>query len=425
MKYKISDNQKKWVEANFLVLVRACGFPQNKGKQILLNKDFFPSTFDAKEVEIENILKDLTEIFGFESKIINYEIVYDLRDSYRFPLAIQGKIQETELDKVSDNEYCIYVSNSIIQIPNRLIFCLINDFLRIKLSDSKIPHDQNKYSENFLFLAGIYFGFGVILTQKRIEIGKSTTLFWQKEWSFSSSMLLENIIYGFAIYQKIFSNLDNGWIKELPKDFESKITEATSLIQSNIFANVNEVEAKYLMRKSFEESEKCNFILATELLNKVITLSENHQTISGAYNNLGYLKLKTGFTEESSINFEKAIEYRPDFGFANDNLGYSLILQNQLERGFIYLEKAEKTLNNDKGYHYRNLGLYFHKKGELLKAREHYNKAFNNQKIPIDFLEYHFSELLSDIGDDENADKFLKLAVEKGKKIALDKLNFK
>ncbi|GAA5100474.1 hypothetical protein GCM10023210_39030 [Chryseobacterium ginsengisoli] len=423
MKYKISDSQKQWVEANFLVLIKACGFPWNKGEQILLNQHFFPNTFNSKEIEIENIIKDLITIFDFGNKIIKYEIIYDLRDSNSFPLAIRGKFQETELDKVSDNEYCIYISNSTKEMPNRLIFCLINDFLRIKLSDAKIPHDQNKYSENFLFLAGIYFGFGVILTQKRIDTGKSSTSFWQKKWNFSSSMLVENIIYGFALYQKIFPSLDISWMKELPKDFESKINEVASLVHSSMIADVNEAEAKYFLKKSLEKSKKDNFILAIELLNKVITLSNDHQTISTAYNNTGYLKLKIGFIEESSVHFKKAIEYRPDFGFANDNLGYSLILRNLLDEGLVYLEKAEKTLNNDKGYHYRNLGLYFHKKGELLKAKEYYDQAFDHQKRPIDFLEYHFSELLSEIGDEENADKFLKIAVDKREKIAMDKFN--
>lgn len=426
MKYKIPDNQKKWVESNFLVLIRACGFPQkNKGEQVLLNQQFFPNTFGAKEVEVENIIKDLIGIFGFEDKIINHEIFYDLRDSSNFPLAIQGKIQETELYNVSDNEYCIYISNSTKEIPNRLIFCLINDFLRIKLLEANIPHDQNKYSENFLFLAGIYWGFGVILTQKRIETGKSSTLFWRKKWNFSSSMLEENIIYGFALYQKIFPSLDTSWIKELPKEFGVRMMEASSLIPFSFITDVKEAESKYFLRMATIESKKDNFSLAIELLNKVITLSNDHQTISTAYNNLGYLKLKIGFIEESSDLFEKAIEYRSDFGFANDNLGYSLILQNQLDAGFVYLEKAEKTFNNDKGYHYRNLGLYFHKKGELFKAKEYYNRAFDHKKIPIDFLEYHFSELLSELGDEENADKFLKLAADKHEKIAIDKFNFK
>ena len=42
MQFKITKNQKEWVETNFKFLIQRCGEPRKKGEQVLLNFQYFP-----------------------------------------------------------------------------------------------------------------------------------------------------------------------------------------------------------------------------------------------------------------------------------------------------------------------------------------------------------------------------------------------
>ena len=435
MEFKISDNQRKWAETNFIFLLKSYGIPPNHGNQALLNSKYFSATFSEKETKIENILEDLKNILSLNSARISYEFSYDLRDSVGLPLAIQGEFDEMQLQKLNNNEYCILISNSVKDKPNKFIFSLINIILKIKLSELKINSEEIKFLEHFVFLAGIYFGLGVILTQKRKEVGYSTDGFWRTTWRFSSPMLDENIIYCFALYQNLFPNPNEVWVKELPSEIKSKLNVASNLINpdwknlkrennfsKNQFQN-DEEKAKKIFSLSMQESKMGNFENSINSAKEILEISKDDVLVSSVYNNIGYWQLKLNLIEESIENFKKAIQFRPNFPYANDNLGYTLILQNNLDEGFEYLQRALKTEKNDLGFSYRNHGLYFHKKGELKKAKEHFELAFKYEKIPVDFLEFHYAELLFELGEVEKAKGFLELSVQKGEKISIEKYN--
>ncbi|MCG2794214.1 MAG: tetratricopeptide repeat protein [Weeksellaceae bacterium] len=406
MNFKTEENKKKWIETSFLILIKACGFPKNKGEQYLLNPQFFPNTYNSKKLEIDNLFQDLSNLLDLNSKKITYEITYDLRDSGNTPYASRGKINEIEISKTDENSFCINISNSLIDTQKKFIYTLLIEFIRIKLVDFKLFEEENNISEHFIFLAGIYFGFGIILFENRSEVGTIRTGFWKKTWRFLSPVLPENIVYSFAFYQKLFPNSNPNWRKILPSDFQKNIEKSF-----NLYSDFD-IEAKLE-----------NITISQELIKNVLEVSENNGLTATAKNNIGYRKLKEGLVQESAAYFREAVKDKNNFGYANDNLGYTLILQGNLEEGLNFLKHATTTGNNDKGYSYRNLALYHHRKGDLIEAKKLYELAFDNQNIPIDFLEYHYSKLLFDMNDKENAIKFLETAKDKGEQVAIDKFN--
>ena len=424
MKFTISVSDKKWVEKNFFLFIKYCGFPENEGQQFLFNKDFFPKTHDNKGVSVDSLIKDFTQLFNLRDVLIQYEILDDLRDSYSMPLEIYGKVIETELIKKEDGEYFIQISRTLCNRTNRLLFCLTNEFCKIKLHENNISTEHRKDEELYLFLAAIYFGFGLILTQRRYEIGKNKDGYWESTWRFVSNMPDDLIIYAFALYLRIFPLSTKNWINELPREIKKPLDQAEKIINEScsIELDRNELLAAHLSCKAYFYQKDNNYTSAYKCYDTVLELSNKPVTLALAHNSIGYAKLKQGSIDESIIHFKKAIQYNPDSGFANDNLGYSLILSGNPDLGFEFLMKAIATGNNDKGYSLRNQALYYHKKNELQKSKELFDSAFQNVSIPIDFIEYHYADLLFDMGETEKGFSFLEVAANKGELIAIDKL---
>jgi tetratricopeptide (TPR) repeat protein len=139
------------------------------------------------------------------------------------------------------------------------------------------------------------------------------------------------------------------------------------------------------------------------------------------YNNMGYYYMRKRDYQQGISNFRKALALGPAYGFANDNLGYALIVTGELEEGLSYMEKAIETGNNDIAYTYRNLALYHQRKKEFDLAEEFFQKSFD-QKTPVDLLEYHYGEFLLDQGDIENAKAFFLKSAEKKEEEGISKL---
>ncbi|WP_294296437.1 hypothetical protein [uncultured Chryseobacterium sp.] len=353
MNFKTEENKQGWIETSFFILLKAYGIPKNSGDQYLLNSQFFPNLFSSKKLEIQNLIQDLSNILDLNSNKISYEISKDLRDSQSTPYVSQGNINEIEITKNDEASYCITISNSIKDRQKQFIYTIIIEFIRIKLLESRIFEKSNNLSEDFLFLAGVYFGFGVILFENRSEVGTVRTGFWKKTWRFLSPVLPESIIYSFTFYQKLFPVSNFNWKQTLPSE-----------ILKNIDASIHLFDSDFEM-----EAIKEDFIINTDVVKSIVERRENRNLTATEKNNIGYRKLKEGLLEESARYFREAIQDRSNFGYANDNLGYTLILQGELEEGFHFLQQAIRTNNNNQGYSYRNLALYYHKKGNLAEEK--------------------------------------------------------
>jgi Tfp pilus assembly protein PilF len=136
---------------------------------------------------------------------------------------------------------------------------------------------------------------------------------------------------------------------------------------------------------------------------------------------MGYYYLRMKDYQQGMSNFRKALALGPEYGYANDNLGYALIMTGQLEEGRSYLERAMQTANNDAAYTFRNFALYHQRKKEFDLAEKFFQRAFD-QQTPVDLLEYHYGEFLLEQGDAEKAKVFFQKSASKNEEEGISRL---
>jgi len=431
-KFQLPENDRLWVEENFNWLIRVLGYPHPISEQILLVEIYFPITFRAEQVEVENILRDLCYLLEIVENKIEFEIHEDLRDIYGMPLATVGKAMETELEQVEEG-YKIHVANNLKKHPKRLIYNLIYECVKIKLLEKRVEFDSGEDTSMFIYLAGIYFGFGVILTQNLTELGHSSDGSWRTNWRFTSQIPDETMCYALAFFSKLTEFGPLNWKDDLPKDRKKLVEKAIAFLNENPDSTFNKGEffAKRLFGIAHMQYKGYNIEEAISTLEKSLILTKDELLKSDIYNNLGYYSLRLGEYEKSIPYFQEAIKRDPDYGYPNDNLGYAFIQLGKLEEGKTWLEKALLTGTNHKAYSFRNLALYYQAKGETQLAEENFQKAFDATEGSVDLLELHFAEFLLNLGRTEEAVNYLKQAVEKGEPEAikkmkeLEKINFK
>ena len=188
--FRITDLDREWVEDNFKWLIKFCGYPNRQSEQIIITEKFFPNAFSNRGLLIQNVIKDLSNLLGLHSSKIKFEIHEDLRDVYGMPFEMQGKPFETETEFTDDN-YTIHIAKTIADRPNRLIFSLINEFIKIRLTENKLQFDTGDDTSLFIFIAGIYFGFGIPLCQNLTDRGRIDDGFWETKWDYVSEMPTE------------------------------------------------------------------------------------------------------------------------------------------------------------------------------------------------------------------------------------------
>lgn len=420
--FPFPEHDRQWVTENFTWLIHVFGHPALKKEQITLTESFFPATFRAEKVTVENVLHDLGVLLEIPADKIAFEIHEDLRDIYGMPLAIAGKAIETELKELKSG-YKIHIANNLHKHPKRLIYRLVYDCVRIKLRESKMDFDTGEDTEMFIYLAGIYFGFGVILIQNLRETGRSSDGAWETSWNFNSPMPDETMIFGLAFYSKLVKEDSPAWKADLRSDLKKKFEQAIDFLIRTMNPDFSkEMMANRLYSASHTQYKSQKFEEAVSSLEKALILTNNDQLKVDIYNNLGYYLLRLCRYDESIPHLREAVRLKPDYGYANDNLGYALIRTGAMEEGKEWLEKALQTKTNDDAYSFRNLALYYQEKGELEAAEENFLKAFHVMENPVDLLELHFSDFLFQTGRAEEAQNYLNQAVQRGEPEAIQRL---
>ncbi len=355
---------------------------------------------------------------------IAFEVVNDIRDTYGMPYEIEGKPFETELE-VDEAKYKIHIANSLQKHPKRLIYSLVYEFIRIKLIDNKLQFDTCDDTELFIYLAGIYFGFGVLLSQNLKDTGRVDDGFWETKWNYISEMPNEIMAFALATYSKLIEQDSPKWKENLPSDLKSQFGKAIKYLNDNPseLYDKKELEVNELFKTAYDQYLKNQFDEAIANLQKILYLTNDDVMKADVYNNLGYYNIRLKNYEQSVSYFKSSINIIPDYGYANDNLGYALIQLGKLEEGKEFLEKALETENNDIAYTYRNYALYYQAKGEVNKAEEYFKKSFDSIKDSVDLLEYHYADFLIKNVQTEKGLVFLKKAVEKGEPEAINKMN--
>jgi Tfp pilus assembly protein PilF len=421
--FQLPEQDRIWVEENFAWLIQAFGYSDIQKAQITLTENFFPATFRAEKVEVGNIIHDLCDLFQIGEQKITYEIHEDLRDVGGMPFMMVGKPFETELEQSEEN-YQLHIAKNLFKHPKRLIFSLTYEFTRIKLLESKLVFDESEDTEMFIYLAGVYFGFGVILTQNLRETGTSNDGAWETTWQFTSPMPDETMIFALALYSKIMEQESPVWKEDLRSDLKKMFEQAVEMLDQAPGTNFDKKEllAKRLFGIAYKQYEEKRIEEALESLEKARILAKNDRLKSDIHNNIGYYLLRLGEYEKSIPHLRTAVQLDPNYGYANDNLGYALIQTGALEEGKQWLEKALRTENNNDAYSLRNLALYHQAKGEFNLAETYFLKAFQEKEGAVDLLELHFAAFLLNQGRKEEALSYLEQAVAKGEPEAIKQM---
>ena len=423
-KFRITEPDRTWVEDNFKWLIRVYGYPTRQSDQIIISDKYFHKTFSNGGLKVQNLIEDLCSLLGIDSTKIKFELHEDISDIHGMPFEIQGKPFETETE-VTENNYVLHIAQSISKRPNRLIFSLIYEFIKIRLTENKLQFDTGDDTSLFIFIAGIYFGFGVPLSQNLTDRGRIDDGFWETKWNYVSEMPNEVMAFGLATYSKLIEQDSPEWKNELPQELRAQFESAITFLSDSPSTAFNkaELDANDLIYQADKENKNGDFESAISTLQKVLFLTKDELLKSDVYNNIGYNQTRNGEYQESISNFQKALNIDSYFGFAYDNLGYALIQTGQIEEGKQQLERALETDNNDNAYTYRNLALYHLAKNETEKAESNFQLAFEAKTVPVDLLELYYANFLFKQAETEKGMKFLEKAVNKGEPEAVKRMN--
>ncbi|MGD1958108.1 MAG: tetratricopeptide repeat protein [Fulvivirga sp.] len=419
-KFIITETDRNWVEDNFKWLIQAYGYPNRQSEQILISKDYFPNTFTSKGTAIKPLIDDLGELMDIDPEKIVFEIHEDLRDSYGVPYMSEGKSSEAETE-ILINGYKLHIAKSITKRSNRLVFSLIYEFIKIRLLESGLKFDTGEDTELFIFLAGIYFGFGIPLAQNLTDRGRASDGFWETKWNYISQMPNEVMAFSLASYSKLRDEDTPEWLNELPSELRSQFEKAMDLLNESPSPLVNkaELEANDLLHQAYKECEDHDFEAAISTFQKVLFLTKDELLRANTYNNMGYNLLRVGEYEKSIPNFQNALQIESNYGYAYDNLGYALIQLGRLEEAKQQLDHARSTENNELAYSARNLALYYQAKNETEEAQKNFDLAFESATLPVDLLEFHYAKFLISKGETHKGIEYLEKAVEKGEPEAI------
>jgi Tfp pilus assembly protein PilF len=414
--FKITQEDKRWVEENFRWLKEVFGYPNKAHEQIVLSEKFFPYTFNAQQITIDNVVADLCTLLDLQRNSVRCIMMSDIRDM-NVPYQIEGKVFECETE-LRKGDHTLYVANSLVKHPDRLLYCLIYEFIRIRLTESEIEFDAGGDDTGlFIYLAGINYGFGVILAQNLVHTGRSSDGYWEIKWNYGSAMPEQLMAFALATYANMRGETDPPWKNEFKGDFRKMLEGALTYLQANPndLYDETEVKANDLFDQSCEQFDKNDLEGAIATLQKILFLTNDPHMKADVYNNMGYYYLRTRHYQQGISSFRKALALGPEYGYANDNLGYSLIITGELDEGLQFLKKAQQTGNNDPAYTFRNLALYYQRKKDFMKAEEFFQRSFA-QNTPVDLLEYHYGEFLLECGQKDKAKAYFTKSAEKKEK---------
>ncbi|EMR02757.1 tetratricopeptide repeat protein [Cesiribacter andamanensis] len=424
--FQITEADREWVEDNFKWLVQLYGYPNRQSGQIELNETSFPQTFKAPIVEVRNIIDDLCSLLHLNSGKIIFELHEDIRDTSGVPYEIEGMPFESET-VLGEDSYKIFIAKSLLQHPQRLIFSLIYECIKIRLSEDKLQYDTGEDTSLFIYLTGVYFGFGLILSQNLVDRGSASNGVWETKWNYVSDMPNEVMAFALAFDSKLVAEDNPSWKNHLPKDLKSLFESAIRYLEKNpsqLFSKA-ELDSNDLFQQAEQEFLDNDFDAAITTSQKILFLTNDELLKAEVYNNIGYYQVRKGDLEQSIRSFKKALEIDSNFGYAYDNLAYALIRIGSAEEGWQYLEQARATKNNDKAYSYRNHALYYQAVGNYEMAEKNYELALQCAAGPVDLLEFHYGEYLLAKGESDKGSKYINIAIDKGEPEAVNRIKNK
>ena len=107
-----------------------------------------------------------------------------------------------------------------------------------------------------------------------------------------------------------------------------------------------------------------------------------------AHNNLGNALASRGQVDEAIAHYQKALEIKPDYAEAHNNLGMALASRGQVDEAIAQYRKALE-IKPDLAEAHNNLGMALHQQGKVSDAVAHWREAARlqpSQVIPLNQL---------------------------------------
>ncbi len=211
------------------------------------------------------------------------------------------------------------------------------------------------------------------------------------------------------------------WVPSREKELAAALGLYETLMQFEGDMDINTASEAYFY-KGFAHGKLGKLEEAILNYDKAIELKPNYAV---AYNNRGVAKQELGRHEDALPDLDKAIELDPNNAAAYNNRGVAKQELGRHEEAILDLDKAiELEPKSSHSYSWR--GSIYEQQGETEKAKANYQTALQQlQEIPGDKLHKNnigyligVTEGLTRLGEDltEKVEKYHKLAEERGYK---------
>ncbi|MCE7993844.1 MAG: tetratricopeptide repeat protein [Roseivirga sp.] len=410
--FPITDPDKGWVIENLTWLVQVYGIPHPEDRAVMFSGEFFPQSTRGEGEIVDNLIADLKSILGLQSLKITYVVQEDLRDIKDLPYEIEGKPFQSGL-VVAKEQYHIILAKSLLKYDKALLSSLIYEFVKIRLEYDQYEYDTGEDADLFLYLGGVYFGFGPLLYQGLVNTGRTSDGNWETRWSFIADLPEEVMAYALALYVDLIGDRGMVWKGDLSTKLESLLDAAIEYHKHNNVSLImkGEAEAEELFEAGSQLFQDFDWEQATEIFRRAIFLETSNPLKADIYNNLGYCHMRMGDYEGSLTNFQIAVDLNRH-AYAFSNMAYVMILGGRPDAAKPIIEIILEV-NDLPGYAHRNTAMYHQALGDTALAEEHFQKAMA-VGAPVDLLEFHYSEFLFEQGKKDEAMVYLKKAVDKG-----------
>lgn len=415
---RITVIDRGWVDYSNEWLITVFGYPDYD--QISLNAEHFPNTFQKEKFHPQNVIRDCCNHLSLDEDLFSLQIFTDLRDLKNFPIAVEHGSEDIFLEYDEEiRKFHFHISNSILQHEEWVVSLICYHMIYAKLKICQLDFETGEDVPYFLYLAGVFFGYGLIFADNLIVTGRKVEGGWQSKWFYNSKIQFPVLAYALAAYSNIKTDQNNSWALQLKADMKKEYEKCLILIDKDPAPIYDKEKLKTgqqlneLLKLEYDLSGTNRFEEYIDVSKKLIFLLDDDNRKSTIWNNIGYARLRLGKFEQSISAFENAIKLDPEYGYALNNLGFALIMTDNLDEGLKYIEKAIQTGNDHPGYINRNLGLYYQKKNWNEKAEECFKKAFNTWG-DVDLLEYYYGKFLIENGRQEEGIKFIKTSASKG-----------
>jgi len=431
--FSITPEDKRWVDSCYRWLIKTFGYPAKESGPILFTPSYFPITHRARKVNVDNLLTDLCNLYLIDRATVSFELIPDIRDIPNTPHKIEGKAFESELEIVTEGskpKYIIHVANSLEHREYLLLRRLILELTTIKIYERSPDLVSAAGLSYFSYIAGVYFGFGVLISRALVEVGIEYRGGWQKTWRSKSEVPYQVVSYALASYSKLIGDESPSWKSNLPTDVIEEYDAAIKYLQANPDETTyfdpttfeNDLKARQHQANAMSLSKDKKYKEALGEYNLAISLATDKYLLSLLYINVGYMYLMMENYDESLPYYIKALELRPDYDYAFANMGYIYTMTGQLEKAKEYLEKVEPYDNILKAYLLRDWALYYMKQGNDQLAHDYFQKAFDTQTT-VDLLEYFYAKYLLSKSNTAEAMRYLAMSADKGEKQGIELLN--